>query len=139
MEGFRLFDPSFKIVRWGLHGQDHGGDLLVQSSGELGDGSELIFELGFVGQIFKLIDVFLEPIIWGPVLVFSWFLVKFGQVSPSPDLGVKGVKVLVIVFSELCEGFVFSFDVRVRHFVIPFFGEGYSFSCAHLAKDQSHL
>ena len=40
-----------------MHGQDHGGDLLIESHGELGDCCEFVLKLGFGGEVFEVIDV----------------------------------------------------------------------------------
>ena len=38
MEGFGLFQPSFKGVQQFCHGKDYGGDLSIKSSREEGAG-----------------------------------------------------------------------------------------------------
>ena len=61
-----------------MHGQDHGGDLSVEPHGELGDCRELVFELCLRGEVLEIIDILLEPIVRGSILVLSWSLDEFG-------------------------------------------------------------
>ena len=51
-------------------------------------------------------------------------------------LGVKGVKVLVVVCHKLFKHLFFRFNTSVGHFVIPFFQKGNAFSGTHFAKDE---
>ena len=78
MEGFCFRNPSFERVGWVLHGQDHGGDLSVEPHGELGDCHELVLKLHLCGKVLEVIDILLEPVVRGSILVFSWSLDKFG-------------------------------------------------------------
>ena len=78
MEGLRFCNPPFQRVGWVLHGQDHGGDLSVEPHGELGDGGEFVFELRLCGEIFEVVDIFLEPVVGGPVFILSWSLDEVG-------------------------------------------------------------
>ena len=61
-----------------MHGQDHGGDLSVEPHGELGDHREFVFKLCLRDEVLEVIDIFLEPIVRGSILVLSWFLDEFG-------------------------------------------------------------
>ena len=40
MEEFGFLDPSLEVIRQECHGQDHGGNLPIESSGELGYSGE---------------------------------------------------------------------------------------------------
>ena len=111
----------------------------VQSSRELDYGGEFVLKLSFGHKVFEFVDVFLESVVGGSVFILCWFLDKSGQVSSGLHFGVEGIKVQVIVFGEFREGFVFSFDGGVCHFVIPFLGEGHSLSGVHLAEDEGNL
>ena len=81
----------------------------------------------------------MEPVVQGSVFIFSRFLVKFGQVLPSSDLGVKEVEVFIVVSNEFIESFVFRFECGIFHSVVPLLGEGDSLSSSHLAKDEGNL
>ena len=122
-----------------MHGQDHGGDLSVESSGELSDGCELVFELSFGGEVFEFINKLLEPIVWSSIFILPGFLDEFGQVSSSSYFGIKGIEVLIVVLNELREGFVFGFERSVFQFIVPFLGEGYAFPLVHFTKDKGEL
>ena len=113
MKCFGLRNPFFQGVGRVLHGQNHGRDLLVKSSGELSDGREFVFELGFGGEVFEVINKFLESIIWSSVFILSRFLDESGQVSSSSYFGVEVIEIFVIVFDEFCEGFVLGFECGV--------------------------
>ena len=78
MEGLCFRNPPFQRVRWVLHGQDHGRDLSVEPHGELGDGGEFVFELCFCGKILEVVDIFLEPVVGGPVFILSRSLDEVG-------------------------------------------------------------
>ena len=64
---------------------------------------------------------------------------EFGQVSSGFELGVKTVKILVVVLGELCKSLFLGFDIVVCHFVVPFLREGHSFPNIHFTKDESDL
>lgn len=86
----------------------------------MSDSGEFVFILGFSGEVFRLVDVFLEPVVGGSIFIFSWFLIELGEVLFGSDFGVEGVEVLVVILSELRKDFVFGFKVHVGHSVIPF-------------------
>ena len=56
-----------------------------------------------------------------------------------PYFGIKGVEVLVVVFNELCKGFVFGLERSVSQFVVPLLGEGNPFSGSHFTENKSKL
>ena len=120
MEGFCFRNPSFKRIRWGLHGQDHSGDLSIEPHGELGDCRELVFELHLCGEVLEVIDILLESIVRGSILVFSWLLDEFGQVSSCLYFGVKGVEILIVIFDKFCKGLILRFKHGIFQLVIPF-------------------
>ena len=111
----------------------------VKSSGELSNGCEFVFELSFGGEVFEVVNEFLESIIWRSVFILSWFLDKLGEVSSGSYFGVEGVEVFVVVFDEPCESFVLGFECRVFQLIVPFLGESYAFSRVHLTKDEGEL
>ena len=80
-----------------------------------------------------------SSVIRGSVFVFAWFLEESGYVTVCFHLGVKGVKVLVVVHPEFLECLFFSFDASIGHFVIPFLQEGNSLSSAHFTKNEGDL
>ena len=139
MKRLGLRDPFFQSVGRVLHGQNHSGDLSVKSSGELSDGCEFVFELSFGGEVLEVINKLLESIIWSSVFILCRLLDEFGQVSSGSYFGVEGIEVFVIVFDEFCEGFVLGFKRRVFQLIVPFLGEGYAFTRAHLAKDEGEF
>ena len=61
-----------------MHGQNHCGDLSVEPHGELGDSGEFVFKLHLCGKVLEVIDIFLEPIVRGPIFILSWSLDEFG-------------------------------------------------------------
>ena len=121
LEEFGFFYPLFEGVRWRSHGQDHGGDLFVEACREVGDGCEFVLELCLGSEVFKLVNVVLESIIGSPVFIFAWFLEKSRYVAAWFHLGVKGIKVLVVVCCELFKCLFFGLNARVGHLVVPFF------------------
>ena len=136
LEEFGFFYPLLEGVWWRSHGQNHGGDLFVEASQEVGDGCEFVFKLCFGSEVFKLVNVVLESIIGSSVFIFALFLEKSRYVTVGFHLGVKGVKVLVIVCHELLKCLFFRFNASVGHFVVPFFQKGNTFSSTHFAKDE---
>ena len=139
MEGLGLFYPFLKSVQWGGHGYNHGGDLSVEAHGKVSDGGELVLKLSFGGYIFKFVDILLESIIRGSILVLAWFLKELGYVTASFHFGVKEIQILVVVCHKFLECLFFGFDAGVGHFVIPFLGDSDSFLSAHFAKDEGYL
>ena len=113
--------------------------MTIKSHRELGYRGEFVFELGLGCEVFKLVDVLLEPVIRSSIFVFSRSLDKFGQVSSCSEFGVEGVEVLIVVFGELDECLFLGFDSGVSHFIVPFLGERYSFPSVHFAKDEGDL
>ena len=53
--------------------------------------------------------------------------------------GVEGVEVLIVVFNELCKGFVLRFKRGAFQFVIPFFRKSNAFSGPHFAKNEGEF
>ena len=43
----------------------------VEPHRELGDSCEFVFKLRFCGEVLEVIDIFLEPIVRGSILVLS--------------------------------------------------------------------
>ena len=86
---------------------------MVKSSGELGYCGEFVLKLGFGHEIFEFVDIFLEPVIRGSILIPSWSLDKFGQVSSSFEFGVERVEIQIIVFGEFHKRLFVRFDTGV--------------------------
>ena len=67
-------NPIFDCYGDGGHGEDHGGNLLVQSKGELIDEGDVIGDSCFTGEILEIGDVLLEAVIKGSIGTFDEFL-----------------------------------------------------------------
>ena len=90
----------------------------------------------FCGEVLKVIDILLEPIVRGSIFVLSGSLDEFGQVSSRSYLGIEGVKILIVVFNEFLEGFILGFEHGAFHLIVPFLREGNAFSGSHFAEDE---
>ena len=75
----------------------YGGDLFIKAHQEVGDGCKFVLKLHLGSEVLKLVNVVLESIVGSSVFIFAWFLEKSRYVAACFHLGVKGVKVLVIV------------------------------------------
>ena len=111
----------------------------IKSRRELGDRRKFVFELGFGGEVLEFVDKVLESIVWSSVFILSRFLNEFGQVSSGLYFGVKGVKVLVVVFNKDFKGFVLGFERSIFQSVIPFLREGNAFPGSHLAQNEGEF
>ena len=120
LEEFGFLYLFFEGVWWSGHGQDHGGDLFVKTCRRVGDGREFDFKLCFGSEVLKLINIVLESIIGSSILVFAQFLEEPRYVVMGFHLGVKGVKVLIVVCHEFFKHLFFGLNGSVGH-VIPFF------------------
>ena len=63
MEYLSLFNPFCDSGRDRRHGENHGGELLVKSKGELVDEGNVISDSCFRSKILEVSDVFLESIV----------------------------------------------------------------------------
>ena len=71
VEDLGLINPSFDGGGDQRHGEDHLGDLLVQSKRELANEVELVLSSGFHGQVLEVGEVLLEPIVDGSILLLE--------------------------------------------------------------------
>ena len=86
----------------------------------MSDSGKLVLKLSLGGQVFEPVDIFLESIVGGPVLILAGFLEESGYVPASFHFGVKGIEVLVVVCCEFLGCLFLGFDFGVGHFIIPF-------------------
>ena len=71
MERLGPINPILNCYGDGRYGENHGGNLLVQSEGELVNESDVIGDSCFTGEVLKVGDVLLEAIIKGFIGVFG--------------------------------------------------------------------
>ena len=62
MKSLGLFNPFIDGGGNGRHGEDHGGDLLIDTKRELIDKGDVISNPGLAGKILKIYDILLESI-----------------------------------------------------------------------------
>ena len=119
------------LQKWG-YGEDHGGNLLVQSERELVDKGDVVSNSCFTGEVLEVGDVLLEAIIKGSIRVFDGFLDQFGQVKVGCGFGVKGVEGGFKVLCELLEGLLSVGDIGICELIIPHLSKIGSLPFAHL-------
>ena len=66
-------NPIFDCYGNGGHGEDHGGNLLVQSEGELIDEGDVVSDSCFTGEVLEAGDVLLEAVVKGSIRAFDGF------------------------------------------------------------------
>ena len=74
MECLGPITPIFDCHGNGGHGEDHGGNLLVQSEGELVNEGDVISDSCFTGEVLEVGDVLLEAIVRDSIGTFDGFL-----------------------------------------------------------------
>ena len=139
MESLGFFNPIVKCDGDGGHEENHSGDTLVYSKGELVNKSNIISNGSFAGKVLEVHDVFLEPVVNGSIREVGGFLDKFGQVQASSSFGVKGVKGSLKVVGNFLECFLISRDSDISHLVIPHFSEEYAMIFTHLVEHHHDL
>ena len=132
MERLGSINPIFDCHGNEGHGKNHGGNLLVQSEGELVDEGDVVGDSCFTGEVLEVGDVLLEAVVKGSIRAFDGFLNQFGQVKAGCGFGVKGIEGGFEVLCKLLEGFPGIGDVGICEFIIPHFGKIGSLSFAHL-------
>ena len=60
------------------HGEDYGGDSLINPQGELVNEGDVISDSSFAGEALEVSDVLLEPIIYEPIGAADGLLDEFG-------------------------------------------------------------
>ena len=71
MEHLGPINPIFDCCGDGRHGENHGGNPLVQSEGELVNESDVVGDSCFTGEVLKVGDVLLEAVIKGSIGAFG--------------------------------------------------------------------
>ena len=71
MEDLGLINPSLAGGGNRGHGEDHFGEFLVQSKGELANEVELVLGSSFHGQVLEVGDVSLESVIGRAILLLE--------------------------------------------------------------------
>ena len=71
MEYLSLFNPSCDGGRDRRHGDNHGGELLIKSKGELVDEGNVANDSCFRSKILEIGDVLLESVIHDSIRVFE--------------------------------------------------------------------
>lgn len=74
MEGLCFVDPFLDSEGYSGHGENHGGDLLINPKGELVNESGVVLDVRLGGEILEIGDVLLKAIICGPIRAFEGFL-----------------------------------------------------------------
>ena len=132
MECLGPINPIFDCHGNGGHGENHGGNLLVQSEGELVDEGDVVGDSCFTGEVLEVGDVLLEAIIKGSIRAFDGFLDQFGQIKVGCGFGVKGVEGGFEVLCELLEDFLGVGDVGICELIVPHLSKIGSLPFAHL-------
>ena len=131
MEHLGPINPIFDCYGDERHGENHGGNPLVQSEGELVDEGDVVGDSCFTGEVLEVSDVLLEAVVKGSIEAFGGFLNQFGSVKAGCGFGIKGVEGGFKVLCELLEGFLSIGDVGIRELIIPHFGKIGSSSFTH--------
>ena len=119
MEGFDFLNYGGD----GWHGEDHGGNLLVDSKGGMINEGGFIHDPGFGGEILEVGDEFLEIVVEGSIFLSEGLLNEFSKVRVGSGFDVEGVEGSLEVFGEFIEGFLFGINGGIGHLVIPHFWE----------------
>ena len=139
MECLGFFDPFIDGGGDDGHGEDHGGNLLINSQGELVNEGDVISDSSLASKVLEVGDVLLEFIICNPIRVANGLLDEFGQIKAGSGFGIKRIEGSFKVFGEFVEGFVRGFDGGVSHLVIPHFSKGGTLSFTHFVKGCHNL
>ena len=134
MECLGFFNPFIDGGGDDGHGEDHGGDSLINPQEELVNEGDVISYSSLASKILEVSDVLLEPIIPDPIRAVNGLLDEFGQIKAGSSFGVKGIEGGFKVFSKFVEGFVRGFDGGVGHLVVSHFSKGGALSFTHLVK-----
>ena len=124
-------NPIFDCYGDGKHGEDHGGNFLVQSEGELVNEGDIVGDSCLTREVLEIGDVLLEAIVKGSIGVFDGFLDQFGQVKAGCSFGVKGVEGGLKVLCKLFKGFLGVGDVGICELIVPHLSEICSLPFTH--------
>ena len=92
MESLGLLNPFVDSGGDGGHGEDHGGNSLINPQGELVDEGDIIGNSSLAGKILEVSDVLLESIVSGSIGAVSGFLNELGEIQAGSSFGVEWVK-----------------------------------------------
>ena len=106
MEDCGLINPSCTGGGNGSHGEDHGGDLLINSEGELINEMEFLFYSCFEQKVLEVGDITFEPIIHGSVVFLERSLHEFGELGAGGGFGIEGVEGGLKVLDEFVKHFL---------------------------------
>ena len=139
MECLGFFNPFIDGGGDDGHGEDHGGDSLINSQGELINKGDVVSDSSLASKVLEVGDVLLESMVYDPIRVVNGLLDEFGQIKVGSGFGVEGIEGDFKVFGEFVEDFVRGFDEGVGHLVIPYFSKGGASSFTHLVKGHHNL
>ena len=110
MECLGLFDPGSHSGWDGCHGEDHGGELLVESKRELVNEGDFISNPCSGREVLKVGDILLESVISDPIRMFEQLLSELGELKPSRGFGVEREEGGVEIFDEFLKRFLSASD-----------------------------
>ena len=106
MECLGLLNPGCHCGWDGCHGEDHGGELLVESKRELVNEGDFVGDPCSGREVLKVGDILLESVVSDPIRAFERLLSKFGEFKTSGGFGVEREESGVEIFDEFCKGFL---------------------------------
>ena len=138
MEDLGLINPSSDGGRDGRHGEDHGGDPLINPKRELVNEMIFLLDSRLERKVLEVSDILLESIISGSILL-EGFLHKFGEFGAGSGFGVKGVEGSFKILDEFVEGLFGVGDQGISHLVIPDLSIGGPPFIAHIVQGGHDL
>ena len=139
MESLGLLNPFIDSGGDDGHGEDHGGDSLINPQGELVNEGDIISDSSLAGEILEVSDILLELIVCGSIRVASGFLNELGEIQAGNSFGVEWVEYGFEVLSELVKGLLVVGERGIGHPVIPHFSKGGSSSFTHFIEGCHNL
>ena len=130
---------SFSVVGMVDMGKVHGGDLLVDSKGEMIDEGGFIQDSGFGGEVLEVGDEFLETIVEGPIFLLEGLLNEFSKVRASGSFDIKGIEGGFEVFSKFIKDLFFGINSGIEYLVVPHFREVNASTLTHLVQGSHDL
>ena len=106
MESLCLFDPGGNSCWDGSHGEDHGGELLVQPKRELVNEGDFVSNPCSSREILEVGDILLESVVHDPIRAFKRFLGEFSEFEAVVALVSKGKKVELKFLMNLLKVFL---------------------------------
>ena len=106
MECLGLFNPGSHCGWDGCHGEDHGGELLVQSEQELVNEGDFIGDPCSGREVLKVGDILLESIVSDSIRAFERLLSELHEFETSGSFGIEREEGGVEIFNEFLESFL---------------------------------